>query len=229
VSEDVADERPRLVPESGELYRALVLTLPDVVMVFHEGTGRCVLANPAAARLFGYSGDELLTLRLADLIAPNDLPDVSGVLDEVRRDGHWRGLVAVRLRDGSSPTLEGVASYLVINGRGLFQAVFRDVTDRLRAEMAERERARLEGALLAARTAQHELNNQLALIVGYADILGSEETLSAEARGVLEMIQDAAAATTSIVDALRRIARLEEVDLGGPGPVLDLERSTEED
>jgi signal transduction histidine kinase len=89
------------------------------------------------------------------------------------------------------------------------------------------ERLRLEGALLAARTAQHALNNQLGAVVGYADLLADDprlpEDLHSLAREILAGAQEAA----RTVQQLGQITRLEEIDQGGPGPVLDLARSTE--
>src|SRR3954465_957096 len=45
------------------------------------------------------------------------------------------------------------------------------------ATMVGAERARLEGVLLAARTAEHELNNQLAIAAGYASLLVDDPDL----------------------------------------------------
>jgi PAS domain-containing protein len=101
-----------------------------------------------------------------------------------------------------------------------------DMTERHRAQAAECERARLEGALLAARTAQHELNNALAALTGYGDMLAADPDLPASSRALVREMLAAAQGAALTVDRLRRVARLEQVDVGGPGPVLDLQRST---
>jgi GAF domain-containing protein len=96
----------------------------------------------------------------------------------------------------------------------------------LRKLMAsERERARLEGVLLAARTAQHELNNSLQGISGYCEMLAEEPRMPVPAHALIDEIRAAAHEAAVTVDKLRRITRVEEVHVGGPGPVLDLQRS----
>ena len=90
------------------------------------------------------------------------------------------------------------------------------------------ERMRLEGALLAARTAEHVLNNQLSAVMGYADLLAEDPTLPETLRELAQEIRSGAEEAARAVAQLRRITRLEEArDQGGPGPVLDLARSTE--
>ena len=89
------------------------------------------------------------------------------------------------------------------------------------------ERSRLEGVLLAARTAQHALNNQLALTVGYTDVLAADLRLPSDLREVAREALSGAQAAAATLQQLQRITRLEEIDQAGPGPVLDLARSVQ--
>jgi signal transduction histidine kinase len=90
-------------------------------------------------------------------------------------------------------------------------------------------RARLEGALLLARTAQHHLNNQLTLTVGYADMVASDPRLPPDLREYVEQILEGAQQAAATVDQLRRVTRLEEIEAGSPsGPMINLTRSVEE-
>ena len=89
------------------------------------------------------------------------------------------------------------------------------------------ERSRLEGALLAARTAQHALNNQLALTVGYTDVLATDLSLPPDLREMAGEALSGAQAASTTLEELQRITHLEEIDQSGPGPVLDLARSVQ--
>jgi GAF domain-containing protein len=90
-------------------------------------------------------------------------------------------------------------------------------------------RARLAGAMLAARTAQHHLNNQLAVTIGYADLLVHDPRLPADLRDYATEILTSAQVAAETVDRLRRVTRLEEADAGSPyGGVLNLARSVGE-
>jgi signal transduction histidine kinase len=112
-------------------------------------------------------------------------------------------------------------------------AQLRDCLERERAERARWEevaaRAKLEGALLVARTAAHQLNNALAPILGYAELLSTmpEVARNPTAAAYARSIEEAAASCADLVLRLQRIVRLEETPspLGPDKPILDLDRS----
>ena len=101
------------------------------------------------------------------------------------------------------------------------------VQARVRAEAALREATRLEGALLAARTVEHYLGNQLGLTLGYTELLAHDPALPERVR---ELVADAlygAREAVGTLERLVRISRLDEADHGDAPTVLDLERSME--
>jgi GAF domain-containing protein len=79
------------------------------------------------------------------------------------------------------------------------------------------ERSRLEGALLAARTAQHELNNQLAVARGYAELLVGSPDLPPHLHEMAEEVMNAADDAAGIVRQLRNISRIHEHTWNQPG------------
>ena len=89
--------------------------------------------------------------------------------------------------------------------------------------------ARLDGALLVARTAAHQLNNALSPIVGYAELLSLLPAVRSDptARTYATLIGESAAGASNLVQRLQRIVRLEETPspLGPDKPLLDLDRS----
>ena len=99
---------------------------------------------------------------------------------------------------------------------------------RLRA--SERGRARLDGAMLLARTAAHELSTALGLAAGYADLLAAHPTVQADTvlAEYAREAQDGAAQAARTLTRLQHVIRLEETasPLGADKGVLDLDRST---
>jgi GAF domain-containing protein len=88
------------------------------------------------------------------------------------------------------------------------------------------EHARLEGVLLAARTAQHELNNQLAVARGYAEMLAGSSELPPHLHEVAEEVMNAADDAAEIVRQLRNIARIHEYHGNDPSDsTINLARS----
>jgi len=108
-------------------------------------------------------------------------------------------------------------------------AVERARLESTRSRMEE-ERARLDGAMLVARTVAHEVNNALAPVLGYAELLGLRPDLAADptAAPYVQAIVDGAVLAAEKIHRLQQIIRLEERDsvLGTDRPLLDLERST---
>lgn len=91
------------------------------------------------------------------------------------------------------------------------------------ATIVGHEEARLEGVLLSARTAQHEVNNRLSLVRGYAEILADHPDLPADLQHPAEEIVRAARAAADILRKLGKIDALREVEWGpGLRPTLDL-------
>jgi DNA-binding response OmpR family regulator len=95
---------------------------------------------------------------------------------------------------------------------------------RRRAEDAAREGARLQGALLAANTVEHHLGNQLALTMGYAELLATNPSLTAPADHYAELALEGVVKASETLRTLRQIIRLDEVDRPGVA-YIDLERS----
>jgi hypothetical protein len=88
------------------------------------------------------------------------------------------------------------------------------------------ERAQLEGVLLAARTAQHVLNDQLGVVLGYAEMVAADPRLAADLRPLVQEILAGAEQAAASMEQLRQTTQLEPVDRGGPGPVLALGDAT---
>jgi DNA-binding response OmpR family regulator len=94
------------------------------------------------------------------------------------------------------------------------------------AALAALERARLAGVLLAARTAQHELNNRLGVVLGYAEMLAEYPDLPESMSDLVNEIDSGAKDMAETVDQLRRVTRIRETPRPSlTGPTLNLHES----
>lgn len=91
---------------------------------------------------------------------------------------------------------------------------------RLAAESARR--ARLEGALLAIRTAEHELGNQLGAASGYLQLLGRSGHVAAAGQPQLQAALARLTHAAETVRRLRTLTELPETDWGSAGTTIDL-------
>jgi signal transduction histidine kinase len=75
----------------------------------------------------------------------------------------------------------------------------------------------LDGVLLAARTAQHELNNQLAVARGYAEMLVGAPDLPPRLHEVAAEVMTAADNAVGIIRQLRNVSTVREQRWNEPG------------
>ena len=81
--------------------------------------------------------------------------------------------------------------------------------------------------LLSARTAQHEVNNRLSLVRGYAEMVADHPDIPDDMRSMLREIIRGASDASEILKKLGKLNELREVEWGpGLRPTLDLRERT---
>ncbi|MDX6751621.1 diguanylate cyclase [Geminicoccaceae bacterium 1502E] len=137
VGRDVTARRraQRKLEESERRYRQILRDLPDAFLVLQDG--RCVLANPAAGRLFRCAESALVGLPADRLVAEQDVPHLDALLLTLLGGREQRLHVELRTRafDGRLIDTEIMATCCELDGRRSVQMTARDVTAR-RAEQA---------------------------------------------------------------------------------------------
>jgi hypothetical protein len=151
-------------------FRLLFESNPLPMWVFDQETLHFLEANHAAVAHYGYSHEEFLTMTLADLRPPEDVPrlkDSVATANGLALSGQWRH----RLKDGRLIDVE-VASHTISYGdRPAVLSVLQDVTQRKQLEEQLRQSAKMEAVGLLAGGIAHDFNNLLTIINGYSHIL----------------------------------------------------------
>jgi len=224
---DVTGRRgPREPWEGDERYQQLVELAPDGILI-HDGA-RIVLANASAARLAGATDQaELVGLPIDTFLDPPYLKAVQTRLTDsvsslelappVRDTFH-------RL-DGSDLEVEVRAVAFMDHGRPSAHLIVRDITDRLAVEQAAKEMEerlhqvqRMEAAGALAGGVAHEVNNMMAVVLGFGDFLLQDTRLPSECladvREIMKAADRAATVTRQLLAFSRRaIHRPQAVDL----------------
>ncbi len=110
--------------------------------------GEIIYVNDAACKSVGYTRDELLSMRVFDIV-PDTSPETWDELWEVRKEQD--GLVSEvrrRRKDGSVYLTETSSKYLQYNGIEYVWVTFRDISERKRAEEELKEKAAFLEALV---------------------------------------------------------------------------------
>lgn len=178
-------ERRRWHRGANALYRQLVELAPDGILV-HDGE-RVTLGNAAAARLAGAnSRKELVGLPVNTFLHP---PFLKAVQSFILQSGEPAELSApvrdtFRRLDGSLIDVEVRAVVFMNEGSPSAHLVIRDITARLAQERSAHEQEerlqqaqRMEAVGVLAGGVAHEVNNMMAVVLGFSNFLLDDQRL----------------------------------------------------
>ncbi len=164
--------------------------------------------NPAGARVFGYTRDELIgnNARALSLLSEERFVEFRR---RVREQGKWLGRSTLKRKDGSTFCCE-YSLTVIKDGQGQpFALVWvgRDVTERLHAEERLRGAQKMETVGMLAGGIAHDFNNLLGGIVGYASILKSSLPKESQEHRYASLIEKAGARASELTSTLLSFAR----------------------
>lgn len=188
---DALKDHLRKIEESETRYRLLFESAGDAIFILDgEGdrTGAIIAANQAAVSMHGWTREELLTMNIRDL----DAPEAAALVpDRIRRiyTGEWIKMQINHIRkDGSAFPVDVSAGPLEVGGHRYILAIDRDITERKKAEETLQRTEQLKCAGELATGLAHEIKNPLAGIKASIEILSTASYLPDEDRGVLKLV-----------------------------------------
>ena len=156
--------------ESREKYRLLFSGVSDAIVIYDAQAERIEDANEAALKLYGYTRDELLAKTLKDISAEKTARTGSA-LECVQNHLQMISTRQQKRKDGTSFPAEVTAGTFKWKDRLMGIRVERDITQRQKAEDAEKLRhsERMQREFVA--TVSHEFRTPVAAIQGFAQTL----------------------------------------------------------
>ncbi|ABD71253.1 PAS/PAC sensor hybrid histidine kinase [Rhodoferax ferrireducens T118] len=154
VFRDVTEEyaAQQALRDSTALIQTILNTVADGIITIYARGGMIKTVNPAAERMFGYSGIELVGQNFSLLIPELDQDQRNGSLeyysasDEARAAGLGREVLG-RRQDGSVFPMEMAVSEMWLGGERYFTGILRDTTARKQAEEALLQAGALQSAI----------------------------------------------------------------------------------
>ncbi len=189
--------------------------LDGVVRVDLQGS--ILYANPAAARITGFSAEELVGAMGTELLEPQDLRGASLRPDTPRRslgqpsDAPFHALL--RRKDGGRVSVEFRWSPVFLPDGTLEGGVIaiRDTTRRQQLEQQLRQSQKMEAMGRFAGGMAHDLNNLLVPIRGHLERIGAQAGADQELRRRADAAAGAAERATQLVKQVLAFSRRAEV------------------
>ncbi len=180
-------------------------------VIVHDN-GFIVEANKQFFDMFGYEKHDLKGEHiLGKIFSEDSLIEIQWRIEEGVIGSHE--VVGVR-KDGSEFSLETRTNYIEFQGQNLRVCAIRDITERKKAEQEKLDlqlqlakASKMEALGLMAGSVAHDLNNILAGIVSFPEIMLMEMDESNKHRKSVKIIQEAGRRAASVVSDLVTIAR----------------------
>jgi len=179
-------------------------------IVLYEG-GRALLANRQLCEMFGYREEELLGRKIFEFLLDQESIHVLGGTGN-QAFGPFEA-IGVR-KDGSRFPVEIQVRTMDTSGKSVQVAALRDLTlrkeeerRRLALEQQLAKAKRMEALGLMAGSVAHDLNNILAGIVTYPELISLNMPRDFPFHQELEMIKDAGVRAAAVINDLLTVAR----------------------
>jgi len=221
----VAEERGQA--EAALAFAASIVESSDDAIVGMTLYGMITSWNAGAERLYGYMAREVFgRWPIGITIQENELPKIVKRVGRGQRVNHYE-TVGVRKNGQRINVSLTVSPIRDAEGKIVgASSIARDITHRKEAEAAILERDTLRYVASLAAAAAHEINNPLAVIMGYAQLLADK--VDAHGRGQIDEILEALSRIQEIVRRMKRVTRIELTEQSPHLPeMLDLRRSSE--
>lgn len=178
------------IREEKEFLAAIVESSADAI-IGESLDGIITSWNSGAVKIFGYDNHEIVGKSASVLHSPEDVEEIEEILDLIRQGKSRSHFESKRLRKNGTEIDVSISVSPIRDRDGQIigaAKIFRDITDRKRAENLTRTTEKLEIANRLAISVAHEINNPLSALTNLL-YLPKREELPERASELLNMAE----------------------------------------
>jgi len=167
---------------------------------------RITSMSPNAEQLTGYSAPELVGRPVTQILADQTSLEVHRILDTAKEWGYWQGEVVHRSRSGKHVEARGIISLLAGKQDHPDEYLLISSLNRSLA-LDESEKPAIAEISTTLRTMAHDLNNPLAVMMGFAQLLILNQNCQGGIRNDVEKLYSELKRVIQMVEELHEYAR----------------------
>jgi PAS domain S-box-containing protein len=191
------------VASSEERYRALFEQAGEAIVITEINELRILEMNRAAERLLGIAPDEARQHSLCAFFQIKKTGSGPEFFETIRRQ---RPMNLIR-KNGASVQAEIDGAEIMFDGQAGYQFFLRELTERAQLEQQLRQAEKLSALGHMISGVAHELNNPLAIIKGYLELILSHHDLPPQTRVNLEKVAGESNRAAKLVRSFLSFAR----------------------
>jgi PAS domain S-box-containing protein len=209
--------------ESEEKYHSLMDNASDAILLA-DMDGNILEVNRKAGELLGYTKDELMTMNFPMIHPSEELERTAEAFKEIILKGftYLRDGIVLR-KDGETVPVDITGSLIAYGDKLVAQGIFRDITERKRAEQEKRkieeqlyQSQKIEAVGQLAGGIAHDFNNILTAMIGYGHLLKIKLKEEDPLRNFVDQILSLSDKAANLTKSLLAFSRKQIID---PRPV----------
>lgn len=231
--EDVTEQRnaEQALLQSEERYRTIFDNISDGLSI-HDSEGRFIEVNTADCEMHGYSKEEMLALRVSDIVHPNYTEVFNEFKSSIEKTGYFQGEVVQFRKDGTLINIEVKGTTINLQNNTYYLGIVRDITERKRVEnelwqyrehleeLVEERTIELASSKEQAEAANraksvflanmsHELRTPLNVILGFSQLMQRDSTLTDSTREKLHTINRSGEHLLRLINDVLEVSKIE--------------------
>lgn len=161
--------------------------------------------SPGAEQMIGYSAQDLVGRPVTQILADHSVFEVARLMESAKECGSWEGRIVHLDRNGR--TFEAEASLSTLTGREFAKASFLLVSVFMGQTCSGGiEQAAVREAAAKLRTFAHELNNPLAVMMGFTQLIMLNAQCAGKVRADMEKLFSELKRVIQVVERLHAYA-----------------------